>query len=195
MSPRPTGSSPPSTRYDRPFKVFENFIFYPPVLKARELIDAGRDRRAAVDPHQVEPRAQRHRLGGAGLRQRLAQREGAIRRRAAGVRRRPSQIRARLAFHGRSRGGPRLHRPDAGPRRHALRRPVDDLLPFPRQSRRQSGDRLFARRWSWRRAITRRTTASRSREPRACLFINGGHGRLGDDAAGHALPRRPDHDV
>ena len=27
--------------YDRPFKVFENFIFYPPVLKARELIDQG----------------------------------------------------------------------------------------------------------------------------------------------------------
>jgi predicted dehydrogenase len=27
--------------YDRPVKIFENFIFYPPVLKARELIDAG----------------------------------------------------------------------------------------------------------------------------------------------------------
>lgn len=27
--------------YDRPVKVFENFIFYPPVLKARALIDAG----------------------------------------------------------------------------------------------------------------------------------------------------------
>ncbi|MEZ5837491.1 MAG: Gfo/Idh/MocA family oxidoreductase [Geminicoccaceae bacterium] len=27
--------------HDRPVKVFENFIFYPPVLKARELIDAG----------------------------------------------------------------------------------------------------------------------------------------------------------
>ena len=27
--------------YDRPVKVFENFIFYPPVMKARELIDAG----------------------------------------------------------------------------------------------------------------------------------------------------------
>ncbi|MCY3726877.1 MAG: Gfo/Idh/MocA family oxidoreductase [Rhodobacteraceae bacterium] len=27
--------------YDRPFKVFENFIFYPPVIKARELIDQG----------------------------------------------------------------------------------------------------------------------------------------------------------
>ncbi len=27
--------------HDRPVKIFENFIFYPPVLKARELIDAG----------------------------------------------------------------------------------------------------------------------------------------------------------
>jgi predicted dehydrogenase len=27
--------------HDRPFKVFENFIFHPPVMKARELIDAG----------------------------------------------------------------------------------------------------------------------------------------------------------
>lgn len=27
--------------YDRPVKIFENFIFYPPVMKARELIDAG----------------------------------------------------------------------------------------------------------------------------------------------------------
>ena len=27
--------------YDRPVKIFENFIFYPPVLKARALIDAG----------------------------------------------------------------------------------------------------------------------------------------------------------
>lgn len=27
--------------YDRPVKIFENFIFYPPVLKARELIDQG----------------------------------------------------------------------------------------------------------------------------------------------------------
>ncbi len=27
--------------YDRPVKIFENFIFYPPVLKARELVDAG----------------------------------------------------------------------------------------------------------------------------------------------------------
>ncbi|WP_233873246.1 Gfo/Idh/MocA family protein [Paraburkholderia adhaesiva] len=27
--------------YERPFKVFENFIFYPPVLKARELVDQG----------------------------------------------------------------------------------------------------------------------------------------------------------
>lgn len=27
--------------HDRPVKVFENFLFYPPVLKARELIDAG----------------------------------------------------------------------------------------------------------------------------------------------------------
>jgi len=27
--------------YDRPFKVFENFIFYPPVLKAKALIDEG----------------------------------------------------------------------------------------------------------------------------------------------------------
>ena len=27
--------------YDRPVKIFENFIFYPPVLKARALVDAG----------------------------------------------------------------------------------------------------------------------------------------------------------
>lgn len=27
--------------YDRPFKIFENFIFHPPVLKAKELVDAG----------------------------------------------------------------------------------------------------------------------------------------------------------
>ena len=27
--------------HDRPVKIFENFIFYPPVLKARELIDGG----------------------------------------------------------------------------------------------------------------------------------------------------------
>lgn len=27
--------------HDRPVKIFENFIFYPPVMKARELIDAG----------------------------------------------------------------------------------------------------------------------------------------------------------
>ena len=27
--------------YDRPVKIFENFIFYPPVLKARALIDSG----------------------------------------------------------------------------------------------------------------------------------------------------------
>lgn len=27
--------------YDRPVKIFENFIFYPPVLKARELVDQG----------------------------------------------------------------------------------------------------------------------------------------------------------
>lgn len=27
--------------YDRPVKIFENFIFYPPVMKARELIEAG----------------------------------------------------------------------------------------------------------------------------------------------------------
>ena len=27
--------------HDRPVKIFENFIFYPPVLKARELVDAG----------------------------------------------------------------------------------------------------------------------------------------------------------
>jgi predicted dehydrogenase len=27
--------------YDRPVKIFENFIFYPPVLKARDLIDQG----------------------------------------------------------------------------------------------------------------------------------------------------------
>ena len=28
-------------RYDKPFKVFENFIFYPPVIKAKELVDKG----------------------------------------------------------------------------------------------------------------------------------------------------------
>lgn len=28
-------------KYDKPFKVFENFIFYPPVIKAKELIDDG----------------------------------------------------------------------------------------------------------------------------------------------------------
>ena len=27
--------------YDKPFKVFENFIFYPPVIKAKELVDEG----------------------------------------------------------------------------------------------------------------------------------------------------------
>ena len=28
-------------KYDKPFKVFENFIFHPPVIKAKELIDKG----------------------------------------------------------------------------------------------------------------------------------------------------------
>jgi predicted dehydrogenase len=66
--------------YDRPFKVFENFIFYPPVLKARELIDqgaiadrSGRDWHAAVDPHQVEPGAQRDGVGSAAIRIGVAQ--------------------------------------------------------------------------------------------------------------------------
>ncbi len=30
-----------AAKYDRPFKVFENFLFYPPIVKARELIKEG----------------------------------------------------------------------------------------------------------------------------------------------------------
>ena len=57
---------------DRPFKVFENFIFYPPVLKARELIDAGAIGHAAFHSHQIQPGQQQDRLGCTGSRQCLA---------------------------------------------------------------------------------------------------------------------------
>jgi hypothetical protein len=44
-----------------------------------------RHRHAAVDPHQIEPRPQRHRLAGARRRERLAAGKGSCRGRAAGL--------------------------------------------------------------------------------------------------------------
>ena len=46
-----------------PFRVFENFIFYPPVMKAKELVDERRHRRPALDPHQEQPGQEQDRLG------------------------------------------------------------------------------------------------------------------------------------
>ena len=69
--------------HDRPVKIFENFIFYPPVLKARELVDAGaigeplsiriksnpaRSETAWVVPASATAwRQERHRSGGGPL--------------------------------------------------------------------------------------------------------------------------------
>ena len=78
---------------DRPFKVFENFLFHPSVMKAREPID---DDAIAppVDPHQEQSGTKRHRMEGFRERRGMAAAAGAIRRRAAGVRRRTPQVRA-----------------------------------------------------------------------------------------------------
>ena len=43
-------------RGGRFFKVFENFVFYPPVQKAKSLLDEGCDRRALDHPDQERVR-------------------------------------------------------------------------------------------------------------------------------------------
>ena len=88
----------------RPLRVFENFVFYPPVAKAKSLVDEGRDRGAVDDPRQEQPGAQRDRVGGPRVRPGVAPGHRQERRRPPGVRRRPPQVRARPALHG---AGPR----------------------------------------------------------------------------------------
>ena len=69
-----------------PFRVFENFIFYPPVAKAKELVDAG----AIGTPLTIRIKSnagkQGLRLGGTGGGQGVAPGPRPGRRRAAGVR-------------------------------------------------------------------------------------------------------------
>ena len=71
--------------HDRPVKIFENFIFYPPVLKARELIDAGAIGTPLSIRIKSNPARSAHRLGGARRRQCLAAGKGPCWWRAAGL--------------------------------------------------------------------------------------------------------------
>ena len=138
----------------------------------------GRDRHAALHPHQEQPGAERDRLGRAGKRHRLAAAARAVRRRAAGVRRRPPQVRPRLALHGRAGGGPRLHRAhrNGGPP-GAAGRALDRVVPLSRQPHRQPGDRPFA--------------GARDRNPALCPGRPcGDHRQQGSDL-GERRPRAP----
>ena len=124
-----------------PFRVFENFIFYPPVMCAKELVDAGAIGEPLTIRIQEQPRQPQVRLGRARRRSGVAPEPLAVGRRAAGVRRRPPQVRPGLALHGTAGGGARLDRLYGRRRRLRVRRPRDDLVPLRRPALRQT--------WRW----------------------------------------------
>ena len=75
-------------RRGRFFKLFENFVFYPPVQKARQLLDAGAIGEPLDHPHQERLRRPAARLGDTGSGPGLAAGSRTLRRRADRVRRR-----------------------------------------------------------------------------------------------------------
>ena len=103
-----------------------------------------RHRRAADHPHQEQPGQQSRRLGGAERSAGVAAGPLSGRRRAVGVRRRPSQVRPGVALHGTGGGGARLDRQHHRGGRLPVRCAGDDLVPVSRRPLRQPGSRLLA---------------------------------------------------
>ena len=91
-------------RGGRFLKVFENFVFYPPVQKAKALLDEG----AIGEPLTIRIKS------------------------VFGDPRRASQVRTGVVVHGHAGGGSRLDRPHGSGGRYG-RRAGDDLVPLPGQ--------------------------------------------------------------